>query len=96
MSPFLHVLALEPLLCRIRDKKVNPALCGVPFAGCVRARVSAYADDITVFVSRLLAVKKAVERYEEEGGTKISFDKSEGLRLGAWRVASSDQDLPPE
>ena len=48
----------------------------------------AYADDITVFVSHRLdklAVKKAVVRYEEVTGAKINFDKSEGLRLGAWR-----------
>ena len=40
----------------------NPALCVVPFAGPLTARVSAFADDITVFVSRCLdikAVKKA-------------------------------------
>ena len=29
-------------------------------------------------------MKKEVERYEE-AGAKINFDKSEGLRLGAWR-----------
>ncbi len=33
----------------------------------------------------ILAVKKAVERYEKVAGAKINFDKSEGLRLGAWR-----------
>ena len=47
-----------------------------------------FADDITVFVSHLLdieAVKKAVGEYERIAGTKVNFDKSEGLRLGAWR-----------
>ncbi len=50
--------------------------------------VSAFADDITVFVSRRLdikAVKKAVSEYERIAGAKVNFDKSEGLRLGAWR-----------
>ncbi len=45
--------------------------------------ISAYADDITVFVSirlDILAVKKAVERYEKVAGAKVNFDKSEGLR----------------
>ena len=28
---------------------------------------------------------KAVMRYEQISGAKINFDKSEGLRLGAWR-----------
>ena len=88
LSPLLYVLALEPLLRRLRDKGTNPALRGVLFAGPLMARVSAFADDITVFVSRRLdieAVKKAVGEYERIAGAKVNFDKSEGLRLGAWR-----------
>ena len=57
-------------------------------------KVPAYADDITVFVSRrsdIKAVKKAVERYEEVAGTKINFNKSESLQFGAWR---GDVPLP--
>ena len=87
LSPLLYVLALEPLLRRLRDEGANPALRGVPFAGPLSARVSAFADDITVFVSRRLdikAVKKAVGEYERIAGAKVNFDKSEGLRLGAW------------
>ena len=74
MSLLLYVFSLKLLLRRLRDEKANPALYGVPFAGCVRAKVSAYADDITVFVSRRLAVEKAVGRYEEVVGAKINFD----------------------
>ena len=88
LSPLLNVLALEPLLRRLGDEKINPALRGVPFAGRVRVKVFTYANDITVFVSchlDILDVKKAVERYGEVAGAKINFDKSEGLRLGAWR-----------
>ena len=88
LSPLLYVLALEPLLRRLRDRTTNPALRGVTFAGPLTARVSAFADDITVFVSRRLdikAVKKAVSEYERIAGAKVNFDKSEGLRLGAWR-----------
>ena len=51
LSSLLYVLALEPLLHRLMDGTANPALRRVLFAGCVRAKVSAYADDITVFVS---------------------------------------------
>ena len=88
LSPLLYFLALEPLLRRLRDEGTNPALRCVPFAGPLTARVSAFADDITVFVSRRLdikAVKKAVGEYERIAGAKVNFDKSEGLRLGAWR-----------
>ena len=48
-------------------------------------KVSEYADDITIFVSRhfdIKAERKAVMRYEEVARAKINFDKSEGLRLG--------------
>ena len=32
-------------------------------------------------------MKEAVLRYEKVAGAKVNFDKSEGLRLGAWRGA---------
>ena len=88
LPPLLYILALEPLLRRLRDEGTNPALRGIPFAGPLTARVSAFADDITVFVSHRLdikVVKKAVGEYERIAGAKFNFDKSEGLRLGAWR-----------
>ena len=92
LSPLLYVLALEPLLRRLKDEGTSPALRGVPFVGPLTAKVSAFADDITVFVSRRLdikAVKKAVGEYERITGAKVNFDKSEGLRLGAWRGSNT-------
>ena len=91
-SPLLYVLALEPLLRRLRDEGTSSALHSVPFAGPLTARVSAFADDITVFVSRRLdikAVKEAVVEYEWIAGAKVNFDKSEGLWLGAWRGSNT-------
>ena len=67
LSPLLHVLTLEPLLRRLWDEWANPALRGIPFVGSLTAKVSEFADDITVFVFRRLdikAVKKAVAEYE--------------------------------
>ena len=87
LSPLLYVFTLEPLLRRLRDEGTDPVLRGIPSAGPLTARVSAFADDITVFESRHLdikAVKKAVGEYERIAGAKVSFDKSEGLQLGAW------------
>ena len=92
LSPLLYVLALEPLLRRLRDERTGPSLCGISFASSLAARVSAFADDITVFVSRRLdikAVKEAVVEYERIAGAKVNFDKSEGLRLGAWRGSNT-------
>ena len=79
---------MEPLFRRLRDEGTNPSLRSVPFAGPLTARIYAFADDITVIVSRHLdikAVKKAVGEYERRVGAKVNFDKSEGLRLSAWR-----------
>ena len=61
LSPLLYVLALETLLRGLRDEGTSPALRGVPFAGRLAARVSAFTDDITVFVSRRLDIE-AVKR----------------------------------
>ena len=86
LSPLHCVLALEPLLRRYRDERTSSSLRGVPFAGLLTARVSAFADDITVFVSRRLdikAVKEAVVEYERIAGAKVNFDKSESLQLDA-------------
>ena len=47
---------------------------------------------ISPSVSRRLdikAVKKAVGEYERIAGAKVNFDKSEGLRLGAWRGSNT-------
>ena len=88
LSPLLYVLALEPLLCRLRDEKASLVLLGILFAGSLSAKVSTYADDITVFVSCCLdikAVKKVVARYEQIARANIHSDKSEGLQLGARR-----------
>ena len=57
-----------------------------------KSPISSFADDITVFVSRRLdieAVKEAVVEYERIAGAKVNFDKSEGLRLGAWRGSNT-------
>ena len=101
LCPLPYVFGLEPLLRRLRDEGTNPALHGVPFAGPLTAKVSAFSDDITVFVSHrpdIKAVKKAVGEYERTAGAKVNFDKSEGLRLGAleeYRYPSKGSDTLP-
>jgi len=87
LSPLLYVLALEPLLRRLRGGWILPVLRGMTVPGPVKAKLSAYANDITVFVSsvsEIVAVNKVLARYEKITGAKINLEKSEGLRLGAW------------
>ena len=86
-SPLLYVLALEPLLRRLRDEGACPALRIILLTDSVRAKISAFAEDINVFLSSrldILAMKMAVARYEKVARAKVNFDKSEGLRFGAW------------
>ena len=83
-----NVLALKPLLRRLRDGKTRLSLCSISLAGPLSAKLSAYANDITVFVSHrldIIAPKKVVARYEQTVKAKINFDKSEGLQLGTWK-----------
>ena len=49
LSPLLYVLALEPLLRRLRHERTSPSLRDIPFVSRLVAKVSAFADDITVF-----------------------------------------------
>ena len=74
------------------DERTSPSLRGIPFVSSLAARVSAFADGISVFVSRRLdlkAVKEPVVEYERITGAKVNFDKSEGLRFGAWRGSNT-------
>ena len=74
-------------------ERTNPTMRGVPFAGPLTVRVSAFADDIIVFISHRMHIKavKKVGEYERIAGAKVNFDKSKGLQLGAWR---SNDTLP--
>ena len=76
LSPLLYLLVLEPLLRRLKDEKTHPALRRITLTGSVRVKISAFADDITVFVSRLLdivEVKMAVEKYEKVACAKVNL-----------------------
>ena len=67
-----------------RRRQIRPF--SILFASQYRARVSIFADDITVFVSCHLdiqAVKKVAAKYKQVAGAKVNFDKSGGLQLGA-------------
>lgn len=75
------------------DRACSSALCGITVPGVPRARVSAYADDVSAFVSSrsdIEVVLKALERYKLVIGDKINCDTSSVLRLSAWKRV----DLP--
>ena len=99
LSHLIYVLALEPLLRTVRDERACLALRGILLTGSVRAKISAFADDITVFVSShlyIVAVKMVVARYKKVAGVKVNFDKSKGLRLGTRKGRPLARALPLE
>jgi len=80
ISPFLFLLAIEPLLIALKSN-----LDGVKTRGGT-AKIAAFADDITVFlggsddVGNVLGI---VDRFSEVSGLKINRDKSELMSFGS-------------
>jgi len=80
ISPFLFLLAIEPLLLSLKSN-----LGGVQTRGGV-AKIAAFADDITVFlgegdnVANTLGI---IDRFSEASGLKINIAKSELMSFGS-------------
>ena len=77
LSLLFYVLALKFPLHGLREEKACPALHSMPPVAPLLAKVSAFADDITIFVSCSLDIKavKVVTRYEQIAGAKITLIK---------------------
>ena len=78
LSPVLYDLAVEPLLCYLRNKLKGLPLGGHPF------QCSAFADDIAVGLAdeedqRVLL--KGLQLHEKACNAKLNLDKSEFLPL---------------
>ena len=97
LSGMLYALAIEPLLHALRRRLSGVAL--PPAVGPSLApplRLSAYADDVTVFlntqedVEALTACQRA---YERASSARINWAKSDTLLLGEW-LATTPPALP--
>uniref|UniRef100_A0A8C5MRY5 Reverse transcriptase domain-containing protein n=1 Tax=Leptobrachium leishanense TaxID=445787 RepID=A0A8C5MRY5_9ANUR len=81
LSPILFVLALEPLLTRIRQ---SPHIQGVPL-GNHRFTVSAYADDILLSLTDPLRSMRHLHdlltHYGSLSGFKVNLTKSQAMPL---------------
>lgn len=85
LLPLLYILALEPLLLKLRDEAATPVLHEIAFPGGTQARVFIFVDHVTMCVSSctdIKAVTKAFARYEEVIGAVFNCIKSVGLWLG--------------
>ena len=88
LSSLLYVIALEPFLWRLNNKKATPALGDIPFVGLLSANESStpmisLSSCPTVWTKK--AVKKAVARYKQIAGAMIKV-------CLIWRTIGSLKD----
>ncbi|KAL2080679.1 hypothetical protein ACEWY4_024472 [Coilia grayii] len=91
LSPLLYVLYIEPLVARLRG---DPAVRGVhlPGAGGLSAKVTAFADDLTLFLTTegsFRAVVAILAAFGQAAGAKVNLAKSAVLCLGGWGARTS-------
>ena len=82
LSAALYILAINPLLSKIKNDK---RLSGINTSGGERVVVLAYADDITIIIKNgkeLNIVNEHLSLYEEISGSKLNHDKTEGVWFG--------------
>ncbi len=83
LSGMLYSLAIEPLLQQIR---IN--VCGLCLPNCNNnVRLSAYADDIVVLISKQSDVQSLlnlIKDFRILSSAKVNWQKSDALLLGQW------------
>ena len=85
LSPYLYILAFEPLLEKIRrEEKIK----GVGIPGGKEIKVTAYADDTVFFPIDDRSINEIISIFQEFGrgsGSKINISKSEIMGIGKWK-----------
>jgi exonuclease III len=84
LSPYLFIIAIEPLLKLIRDSTV---IQGLQVHGSEN-RLTAYADDLTVIVQNREGVdeiKNLLGEFSTISGLEVNMGKSELMGLGSWK-----------
>lgn len=86
LSGMLYSLSIEPLLALLRSRLTGWKLpCSAP---PVSVKVSAYADDVTVFVSSnedILELQQSFEMFQRASSAKINWDKTDTFLSGSWQ-----------
>ena len=96
LSPMLYVLSLEPLLQAIQqNKRIKGAPMPEPHNKSSQSfKVSAYADDVNVFITTndsFTALNEELEKFEVASGSKLNRNRTNGLWISGWK---SRQDSP--
>ncbi len=82
MSGQLYALAIEPLLCLLRNKLSGILVSEKPEAEAIK--LSAYADDITLIVRNkhdIQGLKEALKIYEGASSAKLNWKKNRGIMV---------------
>ena len=90
----MYALCIEPLLCHLRKSIAFTGL-RLPLDGV--CKLSAYADDVTLFLSQptdIVAIQALIQSYESVSNAKVNWQKTCGLSLGGWNIARSTQLMP--
>lgn len=87
LSPLLYILAIEPLAAALRSE---PSLMGLHLPGGKgeSAKVSLYADDMTLFLSSdrdFEVANKVILRFSRATGAKVNVTKSSVMFAGRWK-----------
>lgn len=84
LSPVLFILSLEPFL---RSVQQCPNVIGFPTPGSGTVKVSAYADDVVIFVRDGRSLSRVFDlfaSYGELSGAKLNLQKSKALYVGSF------------
>ena len=87
LSPLLYVLALEPVLNKIRS---DPIIKGCPIPGNYQTppKLTAYADDCKFVLQTDESVDKVIDHFDEYkkfSGANLNKTKTEVMYLGRWK-----------
>ena len=94
LSGLRYPIAIEPLLHTLRIK-LNDIGLKSPCGSGNSIVVSAYADDITIFLtndSGFDIVRDVYSLYSQASAARLNYAKSQGLWVGPW-ISRSDQPL---
>ena len=94
LSGLLFSIAIEPLLHTLRNT-LNDNGLQLPCNSNKNLVLSAYADDITIFITKNRSfdiVKGVYNLYSQASAARLNPDKSQGLWVGSW-TCRPDQPL---
>ncbi|KAJ3598771.1 hypothetical protein NHX12_000058 [Muraenolepis orangiensis] len=89
ISGLLYSIAIEPLLCRLRNRLRG--LCLPESAQAPPVVVSAYADDVSVFIQGqrdIQELQDSLALYRKAASAKVNWEKSEAVLVGQWSVGN--------